>query len=59
MLEWMKENVIPIKKYNELTASEQVGKMSRGIFVEDIVPEYTELYQSLVDSMMKTKEKEA
>lgn len=58
MLEWMKNNVISEKKYNELSEAEKVGKISRGIFVEKIFPEYTELYQNMVDSLTNRKDEE-
>lgn len=56
MLEDMKNNVITEKKYNELPEAEKAGKITRGIFIEESVPEFTAVYDELVRSLAKTKE---
>ena len=56
MLKAMKDNVIAEKKYNELPDEQKVGKIPRGIFVEESVPEYTAVYDKLVQSLQKPKE---
>ncbi|MFC1887672.1 2-oxoacid:ferredoxin oxidoreductase subunit beta [Candidatus Cloacimonadota bacterium] len=55
MLELLKENIIPEKKYNALNEEEKIGKLPRGIFVEELKPEYTEVYNDLVNSLQKSK----
>jgi len=58
MLEDMKNNVITEKKYNSLSEEERAEKITRGIFVEEIVPEFTAVYDNLVKSFEKAKEDE-
>ena len=57
MLRDMKDNVITEKKYNELSEEEKVDKIPRGIFVEQQVPEFTETYNNLVQSLQKPEDK--
>ena len=45
-----------MKKYNELPEQDKAGKITRGIFVDDVVPEYTAVYDEMVRSLEKTKE---
>jgi 2-oxoglutarate/2-oxoacid ferredoxin oxidoreductase subunit beta len=59
MLELLKENVITEKGYNRLPDKEKTGKMPRGIFVNEIRPEYTEAYDGLIRSLEKTEEEKA
>ncbi len=56
MLEAMKNNVITVKKYNELPEQDKAGKITRGIFVDEVVPEYTAVYDEMVHSLEKAKE---
>jgi 2-oxoglutarate/2-oxoacid ferredoxin oxidoreductase subunit beta len=56
MLKAMKDNVITEKKYNELPENEKADKIPRGIFIEDSVPEFTETYNNLVQSLQKPKD---
>ena len=46
----MKKNVIPEKAYAVLDEEKKINKTTRGIFVNDIKPEYVESYDKLVDS---------
>ena len=57
MLEAMKNDVISEKKYNALPMEEKAGKIARGIFVEEQVPEYTAVYEELVRSLEKKEDK--
>jgi 2-oxoglutarate/2-oxoacid ferredoxin oxidoreductase subunit beta len=50
MMKNMKTNVIPEKAYNALDADKKLNKTTRGIFVNEIQPEYVEAYQKVVDS---------
>ena len=58
MMRFMKDNIIPIAGYEKLSEEDKKGKIKRGIFREDIQPEYTQRYQELIDSL-QTKEEEA
>ena len=56
MLNAMKNDAITEKKYNELSDEEKVGKLPRGIFVEQQEPEFTKAYNGLVQSLQKPEE---
>jgi 2-oxoglutarate ferredoxin oxidoreductase subunit beta len=53
MLEWLRDNVIAEKRYNSLSEKEKVGKIVRGIFVQEIKPEYTAVYNEMVSSLQR------
>jgi 2-oxoglutarate ferredoxin oxidoreductase subunit beta len=53
LMNWIKENTVPVKKYAEMSDEERKGKVRTGV-IEDIEkPEFTEEYQKLVDSLRK------
>ena len=53
LMEWIRENTVPVKKFAEMTEEERKGKVRTGI-IEDIEkPEFTQEYQKLVDSLRK------
>jgi len=54
----MKENVIPVKAFEVLENDKKEGKITRGIFVNDIRPEYTEEYDKLIDSLKVVEPKD-
>ncbi len=50
MMKEMKENALTIDSFQKLKPEEQTGKYKRGIFRQNIKPEYTEEYGKLIDS---------
>ena len=57
MMMQMKENVIPVKQYEKLSAEAKVDKITRGILMHDTdKKEYTEAYSELIDSLNKPEE---
>jgi len=53
MMHWLKDNTVSIKKAASMTEEELKGKTITGIFVDKDIPEYTEVYQNLVDEVHK------
>ena len=51
MMIQMRENAIPIKAYEKLPDDKKEGKYQRGIFKQEIKPEYTEEYKNLILSL--------
>ncbi len=47
MMQWLKENSIPLSKAEKMTPEELEGKIVIGEFVDRDAPEYTELYEEL------------
>ena len=58
MLNAMKDNVIPVKKYDSLADEEKENKITRGIFINEIRPEYTDNYEKLIDSVKVVESKD-
>ncbi|MCK9329915.1 MAG: 2-oxoacid:ferredoxin oxidoreductase subunit beta [Candidatus Cloacimonetes bacterium] len=56
MLRWMKDNTITIAESQKLPPEKLDGKLIRGIFKQEIRPEYTDSYQKLIESTQVTKE---
>lgn len=56
MLVWMKENVIPLKAYEQLPAEQRKDKIARGIFIRKDKQEYTKAYDDLVKSLNKAED---
>lgn len=53
MMKEMKENALLTDKFDKLALTEREGKYKRGIFKQEISPEYTEKYGQLVDSLQE------
>jgi len=51
MMRQMKENIIPVKSFDALAENERENKLKRGIFRKEIKPEYTAVYDKLIDSL--------
>jgi len=57
MMMQMKENVIPVKQYEKLSAEAKVDKITRGILMHDTdKKEYTEAYSELINTLNKPEE---
>jgi len=53
MLEWQKNNTIPIQAYEKLPPEKREGKIIRGVLYDDEKPEFIERYLQLVDKLMQ------
>lgn len=51
MLEWQKNNTIPIQAYEKLPPEKKEGKIIRGILYDEEKPEFTERYAQLVEKI--------
>jgi len=49
MMRQLQENSITMKAAEKLTSEERAGKIIRGIFVDRDIPDYTELYQQVIE----------
>ena len=49
MLQWQKENSVPVKMAQNMTAEELKGMIVTGIFKDVEEPEYTEEYQKIIE----------
>ncbi len=49
MLRWQQENLIPLSRFNVMTAQDMAGKKPIGILAENDFPEYTEEYAKLIE----------
>ncbi|MCK5050329.1 MAG: 2-oxoacid:ferredoxin oxidoreductase subunit beta [Candidatus Cloacimonetes bacterium] len=57
MMKQMKENVIPVKQYEKLSAEAKADKITKGILMHDTdKKEYTEAYSELINSLNKPEE---
>ena len=50
MLKWQRDNLIPMSRFNVLTAEDMAGKKPIGILAENDFPEYTEEYAKLIET---------
>jgi len=48
MLQWQRDNVIPLARYEKMAPEERQGKMPRGLLFEKNVPEYLAEYEKIV-----------
>lgn len=53
MLKWQRDNLIPMKRYNLMSAADLAGKKPIGILAENDFPEYTEEYARLIAACQK------
>jgi 2-oxoglutarate ferredoxin oxidoreductase subunit beta len=51
MMEWLRDNTVPVAKYEKMTPEEREGKVRTGIIVDLDLPEYTEQYDRLIESV--------
>ncbi len=52
MLEWQRDNVIPIARYQKLSPEERAGKIARGVLFEKEAPEYVTEYERIIAEAM-------
>ena len=49
MLQWQKENSIPVKAAEKMSPEELKGKIITGIFNDEQYPEYTDEYEKIIE----------
>jgi 2-oxoglutarate ferredoxin oxidoreductase subunit beta len=49
MMEWLKAHSLTMRQANKLTEEEKRGKIIRGVFVDRELPEYTHLYDQIIE----------
>ncbi|HYW68766.1 MAG TPA: 2-oxoacid:ferredoxin oxidoreductase subunit beta [bacterium] len=52
MLEWMRDNSVPVKAAERMDAKDLEGKFTRGIMVETEKPEFIQAYDELAERMV-------
>ncbi|MBN1483108.1 MAG: 2-oxoacid:ferredoxin oxidoreductase subunit beta [Chloroflexia bacterium] len=52
MLQWQKENVIPLARYEKLEPKEREGKLPRGLLFRKEAREYVSAYQEIIEQAM-------
>jgi len=53
MMYWFKDNTVNISRASKMSDEELKDKILTGIFVDKDIPEYTEIYQGVIDSVRK------
>ncbi len=48
MLQWQRDNVIPLARYQKLSPEERIGKLPRGVLFEKEAPEYVTEYEKII-----------
>lgn len=56
MLEWQKEQAVPVNRWEELSPQEREGKFPIGVIFKDERPEYTERYQEVINKAQRGDE---
>jgi 2-oxoglutarate ferredoxin oxidoreductase subunit beta len=56
MLEWQRDTLIPLPRFQRLSPEEQQGKLSRGVLFEKEAPEYVTEYDKIIERAMADKE---
>jgi 2-oxoglutarate ferredoxin oxidoreductase subunit beta len=49
MMRRLKEQSIPLKRAEKMSFEEKRGKIIRGVFVDRDIPEYTKLYEKIIE----------
>jgi 2-oxoglutarate ferredoxin oxidoreductase subunit beta len=52
MLQWQRENVIPLARYEKLSPEQREGKLPRGVLFEKEAPEYVTEYEKIIERAM-------
>jgi 2-oxoglutarate ferredoxin oxidoreductase subunit beta len=52
MLQWQRDNVIPLARYQKLSPEERAGKLPRGVLFEKEAPEYVTEYEKIIARAM-------
>ena len=54
-MNWLKDNTVPVEKWERLTEEEREGKVRTGIIHDVEKPEFTAEYQKLVERFKTEK----
>lgn len=57
MLQWMKKHAMPKKAYDVVPEEKRKGKIVTGVLHDADIPEFTEVYQQLIDRLAKGGDK--
>lgn len=49
LMEWLRDNTVPVAKFAKMTPEERKGKVRTGVIVDLDLPEFTEEYAALVE----------
>lgn len=58
MLQWQRDHVIPLSRYEKLSPEERVGKIPRGVLFEKEAPEYVTEYEKIIERAMAEASRE-
>jgi 2-oxoglutarate ferredoxin oxidoreductase subunit beta len=58
MLQWQRDNIIPLARYQKLSPEERAGKMPRGVLFEKEAPEYVTEYEKIIAQAMAEADEE-
>ena len=49
MMEWLRDNTVPVAKYDRMTPEERKDKVRTGVIVDLDLPEFAEEYDRLIE----------
>lgn len=55
LMEWLRDNTVPVARYEKMTPEERKGKVRTGIIVDLELPEYIEEYERLTERVKAGK----
>jgi 2-oxoglutarate ferredoxin oxidoreductase subunit beta len=58
MLQWQRDNIIPLARYEKLSPEERAGKIPRGVLFEKDAPEYVTEYEKIIARAMAEAKEE-
>jgi 2-oxoglutarate ferredoxin oxidoreductase subunit beta len=56
LMEWLRDNTVPVAKYEKMSEEERKGKVRTGVIVDIDKPEYTAEYNKLIEELRKKHE---
>lgn len=60
MLQWQRDNIVPLARYEKMSPEERQGKIPRGVLFEKDAPEYVTEYEKIIArAMQEASEEEA
>jgi 2-oxoglutarate ferredoxin oxidoreductase subunit beta len=59
MLQWQRDNVIPLSRYEKMAPEERQGKIPRGVLFEKDAPEYVSEYEKIIARAMQEAAQES
>jgi 2-oxoglutarate ferredoxin oxidoreductase subunit beta len=58
MLQWQRDHIIPVARYQKLSPEERVGMIPRGVLFEKEAPEYVTEYEKIIARAMADQKEE-